>query len=297
MAGCEASPARPTPSQQVVRDSQAAARRLFHALAEFKSAPPLAMSTSPNVARRGLVIATLTGSAVVGSGCVGFGPASVVGSEGDLKGSPFEGWGLRSFPGKRPTQYRADRIDGRPALRADAHASVSMVRRNRASGGEAVARIRFSWRVPRLIDGADLRERHAEDSPVRVVLAFGGDRSRLPLRDRLMFELAQSVTGEAPPYATLMYVWERRARPGELIPSNSTGRIQKVVVDSGDDGLDTWRDHDRPLAEDFLRAFGEAPGPLQAVAVMTDTDNTRSWARAWYGAVELVGASGQRMHW
>jgi len=41
------------------------------------------------------------------------------------------------------------------------------------------------------------------------------------------------------------------------------------------------------VAADFRRAFGEEPGPLVAIAVMTDSDNTRSRSRAWYGPVRL----------
>ena len=50
---------------------------------------------------------------------------------------------------------------------------------------------------------------------------------------------------------------------------------------------DQWRDHRRDLVADFRRAFGEDPGPLQAIAVMTDTDNTGSQAEAWYGPITL----------
>ena len=42
------------------------------------------------------------------------------------------------------------------------------------------------------------------------------------------------------------------------------------------------------LVEDFQRAFGEAPGPLTSIALMTDTDNTASSAEAWYGPVTLT---------
>jgi hypothetical protein len=45
--------------------------------------------------------------------------------------------------------------------------------------------------------------------------------------------------------------------------------------------------HRRDLRADFRLAFGEAPGPLQSIAVMTDSDNPRSSALSWYGAVTL----------
>jgi head-tail adaptor len=55
-----------------------------------------------------------------------------------------------------------------------------------------------------------------------------------------------------------------------------TDRMRKIVVESGRDGLRQWRRYRRALAADYRLAFGEAPGPLLAVAVMTDGDNTRS---------------------
>jgi len=40
-------------------------------------------------------------------------------------------------------------------------------------------------------------------------------------------------------------------------------------------------------AADYPAAFGGAPGALMGTAIMTDSDNTRSTARAWYGPVSL----------
>jgi head-tail adaptor len=55
-----------------------------------------------------------------------------------------------------------------------------------------------------------------------------------------------------------------------------TDRMRKIVVESGRESLRQWRRYRRSLAADYRLAFGEAPGPLLAVAVMTDGDNTRS---------------------
>ena len=44
------------------------------------------------------------------------------------------------------------------------------------------------------------------------------------------------------------------------------------------------------MVEDYQRAFGEAPGDIVGIGVMTDTDNTRSRARAYYGDITLHAA-------
>lgn len=204
-----------------------------------------------------------------------------------------QGWTEFRLPGKRPTRYTAVRDGELDLIRAEAEASASMLRRPVHIEPEALGQLTFSWRVPRLIQGADLTDRDASDSPARIVLAFGGDPTRLPERTRAMFELAQVLTGEAPPYATLMYVWDNRLPPETVLHSPRTDRIRKIVVDSGASGLGAWRQHRRELAADFRRAFGEAPGPLVGLALMTDADNTRSRASAWYGAVQVTTVDGR----
>ncbi len=145
----------------------------------------------------------------------------------------------------------------------------------------------FSWWVQDLVADASVAEASREDAPARVLFAFTGDTSKLPARTRAMFDLAEALAGERPPYATLMYVWDTSAPVGSVIINPRSDRVRKIVVDSGPTKLRQWRDHQRDLAADFRLAFGEAPGALVSIAVMTDTDNTRSSAKAWYGAVSI----------
>jgi hypothetical protein len=192
-----------------------------------------------------------------------------------------------AFPGKAPTQFAYVHKDGREAVAALAQSSASMKRRRLEVPPEALGTVRFSWQVPELIPQADMARRDLDDAPARIVLVFDGDRSRLSPRDALLSELARTLTGEEMPYATLMYVWCNRRAPGEVIMNPRTSRIRKLVVESGPTNLGRWLDYERDIRADYERAFGEPPGPLRGVAIMTDSDNTRSKARAWYGPVRL----------
>jgi hypothetical protein len=151
--------------------------------------------------------------------------------------------------------------------------------------------VRFSWKVPQLIAGADMALRDADDSPVRIVLVFEGDRSRFSIRDAALSELAHTLTGEKMPYATLMYVWCGKREPGTIIKSPRTERVRKLVVESGSRKLNQWLDYERNIRADFERAFGEKPGALVGIGIMSDSDNTRSAAKAWYGPVRLAPAA------
>jgi hypothetical protein len=196
-------------------------------------------------------------------------------------------WQEVKLPGKRATEYTWEMFDGRRALAARSENSASMMRRKLTAPPKPLGSLNFSWQVEELIAGADTSVAETEDAPVRVMLAFGGDASKLSARTRMMFELSHALTGEEPPYATLMYVWDNQAPVNSLIVNPRTDRIRKIVVDSGPEGLRRWRDHKRDVAADFRRAFGEEPGPLLAIAVMTDSDNTKSKSRAWYGPLSL----------
>lgn len=198
-----------------------------------------------------------------------------------------DGWQAVPIPGKSATRYRWTVKDGRPAIEAQSEQSASMWRRPMQRSAAALGSVSFSWWVDELISGGHVADVAREDAAARVLFAFSGDVSRLPARTRAMFDLAEALTGERPPYATLMYVWDATAPVGSVIVNPRSDRIRKIVIDSGPEGLRRWRDHRRDLAADYRLAFGEEPGDLAAVAVMTDSDNTRSRARSWYGPVEL----------
>ena len=162
-----------------------------------------------------------------------------------------------------------------------------MFRRTLHREHQTLGMVSFSWRVKSLVEGADVRENDLEDAPVRVMLAFDGDHTRLSARTRLMFDLVHTLSGEPPPFATLMYVWDNQASVDSLVVNRRSDRVRKIVLESGPTHLGQWRSYRRDIRADYRRVFGEDPGTLIAVAVMTDSDNTQSRAEAWYGEITI----------
>jgi Protein of unknown function (DUF3047) len=60
-----------------------------------------------------------------------------------------------------------------------------------------------------------------------------------------------------------------------------------IVVESGKQNVGQWINEERNLLKDYRAAFGKDPPPIVSVAIMTDTDNTRESAAAWYGDISL----------
>ncbi len=200
-----------------------------------------------------------------------------------------DGWRPVPLPGKLATRYEPATKDGRAAVQARAERSASLWRRDWPLPGEQLGEVRFSWWVESPLPSADLATAGLDDAPARVLFAFDGDHGRLSARNRMMFDLAETLGGERPPYATLMYVFGNRADEiDRTIIHPRSDRVRKIVVDAGPQHAGRWREHRRNLAEDYQRAFGEPPGRLLSVALMTDADNTQQQARAWYGEVEVL---------
>ncbi|MCX7741796.1 MAG: DUF3047 domain-containing protein [Tepidimonas sp.] len=202
--------------------------------------------------------------------------------------APGARWEHHVFPQRRITHYHAGQHEGRPALHADSDAGTSAVRMRLRVPADDIAALRWSWWVDELNPAFDISERDTDDAVARVILAFEGGREHWTARDHQLSELARLVTGEPLPDATLMYVWDARLPVGTVVRHPGTGRIRKLVVASGGQHLGHWLDLQRDPVADMQALFGETPSALVAVGLMTDANNTRSRARAWYGPLTLV---------
>jgi len=200
------------------------------------------------------------------------------------------GWVVMSLGrNKKPTEYRLrrDPASGHAVLHASASKAASgLLHPVNVKVAEAHA-LTWRWKVYQLIGTADNNVRHLEDAPARVVLSFAGDKSRLGFRDQMMMEHAKLLTGHDMPYATLMYIWANRLPAGTVLHNPNTGRVRMMVVESGPKRLGRWLTYTRDVRSDFRKAFGEEPGNLTAIGVLTDTDNTGEWAEAYYGDIRL----------
>ena len=79
-----------------------------------------------------------------------------------------------------------------------------------------------------------------------------------------------------------------KAPVGSMVIHPRSDRIRKIVLESGSSALGQWRHYRRTVVDDYRLAFGEAPGALLAIAVMTDGDNTGSTLYTRYRDIRLV---------
>jgi len=198
------------------------------------------------------------------------------------------GWErIRFSDRKTPTEYTLVEDDGVVVLHAKAVAAASGLAQFTVFDVKSAPIVEWRWKASDLIDGADNRVAAKEDAPARLVFAFDGDKSRLPLVERAVFYVAQKLSGRELPYALLQYVWASRLPVGTVIEHPYTRRVRMIVVASGAGGVGKWQSFSRNLYDDYRRAFDEEPGDLTGIGVLTDTDNTGGSVEAWYGDIRF----------
>lgn len=227
---------------------------------------------------------------LLGSGCSSLRPAEPARSEvtrfsdSEAIGGLPAGWRLHvTRPDKPVTRYGLQRIDGRTALHAVAESATSGVRCDVDIDLAQRPWLRWDWRVDALPAEATAADDDADDSPARLVLGFAGDMGRLALRDRLFGDQVELFTGQVLPFATLCYTWDGQVPAGTVLPYARSGRIRYLVAESGSANIGRWLSYRRNLVEDFQRVYGEPPGRLIGVGVLTDSDDLKGRAEAWYG--------------
>ena len=181
-------------------------------------------------------------------------------------------WPRRVFDGE--VDYRlVDGGDG-PAVEATAADAATALYREVDIDLAQTPVLEWRWRVERLPAGdAGERTKAGDDYAARIYVVREGLFGKLSAR-------------------ALNYVWARALPAGTEWPNAFTERARMIAVASGDERAGRWVVHRRDLRADWREAFGEAPGRIHGVAIMTDSDNTDSRAHAYYGRIRFLPGRG-----
>jgi hypothetical protein len=194
-------------------------------------------------------------------------------SQGSLGGwEPFV-----IFPANTPTDYRL--ADG--ALQAASHEGGSGLWRKIRIDVRRHPVIEWRWQLPRESAGPASRR----SPPLRISLGFHGDPAKLDFEDRVKLRIAKALTVHGLPYASLLYVWRTDLAEGTLYSHPQSERVRHMVVEGGLTRVDRWVSVRRNVLDDYRRAFGEEPGDLVAVGLMTDYGDDGSPRRVFYGDI------------
>lgn len=178
-------------------------------------------------------------------------------STGDLND-----WQTKVFQGE--TRYRLMEKEGRRALFADSQGAASGLYREIPVDLSRTPWLNWSWRVDQVLSGVDERSKAGDDYPARVYVVVSGGAAFWKTR-------------------SLIYVWSSNQAVGATWNNAFTSNARVMALRSGMKDAGGWVSEKRNIRTDFQQLFGEDIRQIDAVALMTDTDNSGQSATAWYG--------------
>lgn len=101
----------------------------------------------------------------------------------------------------------------------------------------------------------------------------------------MLFFLAGLHSGVPVPSITYGQAISQLAAVGSSWPSAYADNIHMIAVQSGLKQAGQWVNEKRNIRIDYQHIFGEKTRKIDAVAIMTDTDNSGKSATAWYGDI------------
>lgn len=201
-----------------------------------------------------------------------------------------EGWKPLTFK-KIPkhTQYELVNDGDTVVVKATSEASASGLTREITIDPKVFPVVRWRWRVENLLKNSDVNRKDGDDYPARLYITFEYDPDKVSFSRRLKYKAGRAIFGDIP-IGALNYIWETKTPVGTIVENAYTDFAQMIVVESGPQKVGTWVQEERNIYDDYKNAFGEEPPRISGVAIMSDTDNTKERAVAYYGDIQFVRA-------
>lgn len=202
-----------------------------------------------------------------------------------------QGWKPLTFKKiPRHTEYVLVRDGEQVVVKASSEASASGLTKEVSINPKDYPMVRWRWKVENLLQRSDVSRKDGDDYPARLYITFAYDPERVSFGRKLKYNAGRAIFGDIP-IAALNYIWETKTPVGTIIENAYTDFAQMIVVESGPEKVGIWVEEERNIYEDYKKAFGEEPPLINGVAIMSDTDNTRDRAIAFYGDIEFRTAT------
>ncbi|QPK65494.1 DUF3047 domain-containing protein [Methylomonas sp. LL1] len=184
---------------------------------------------------------------------------------GEFSQNRLEGWEHKSFKGE--TQYRLQAIDGVTVLTADSRAAGSGLFKEQHIDLEQTPFLNWSWRIGNRLTDLNEQSKAGDDYAARVYVVVKGG---------LAFWQTKAIN----------YVWAGNTKKDSVWPNAFAGDHAMMLALRGPEAsLNVWQTEKRNIRADFKKLFGEDISTIDAVAIMTDTDNSNGSVSAIYGDI------------
>ena len=189
---------------------------------------------------------------------------------GSFSSGSLDHWESKEFKGQ--TNYQLVDLAGTRVLKADSAGSASGLFNEQRIDLHKTPVMNWRWHIENRL-GNDINEqvKSGDDYAARVyVIASGG----------AAFWQTKAIN----------YVWSSTSPVGNVWPNpyayaGANGKMMMIALRSSTDQAGTWYSEKRNILTDLKHQFGEEIRYIDAVAIMTDTDDSHGKATAYYGDI------------
>lgn len=184
---------------------------------------------------------------------------------GDFSSGSTTGWQPITFKGT--TQYQIVRDGPQPVLRATSTDSASGLVYKQRIDLTRTPYLSWRWKIGNKIENVHETVRSGDDYAARIYVVMDGGPFFWRTR-------------------ALNYVWAYGSATGTIWPNAFAGNnAMMLALRWRDDPVATWQTEKRNVRADLRQIFGRDIPYIDAVALMTDTDNTGAAVTAYYGDI------------
>lgn len=199
-----------------------------------------------------------------------------------------DGWKPLTFKKiPKPTTYELVTDGGTVVVKAMSDSGASGLTKEVKIDPTVFPVVRWRWKIENLLSRSDVTRKSGDDYPARLYITFEYDPKKVSFGRKLKYKAGQALFGDIP-IAALNYIWDTKTPVGTLVDNAYTDFAKMVVVESGAARVGAWVEESRNVYHDYKQAFGEDPPLINGIAIMTDTDNTKERAIAFYGDITFV---------
>ena len=189
---------------------------------------------------------------------------------GSFSSGSLDNWEAKEFKGQ--TSYKLVDLAGTRVLKAESAGSASGLFNEQRIDLHKTPVMNWRWHIEnRLRNDLNEQVKSGDDYAARVyVIASGG----------AAFWQTKAIN----------YVWSSTSPVGNVWPNpyayaGANGKMMMIALRSSTDQAGTWYSEKRNILTDLKHQFGEEIRYIDAVAIMTDTDDSHGKATAYYGDI------------
>jgi len=183
---------------------------------------------------------------------------------GRFSQNDLSGWKEKSFLGK--SHYSLITTHNTTVLKAQTSAAASGMLKEVEIDLNKTPFINWSWKIDNTYQDNNEHSKEGDDYPARLYVVVSGG---------LFFWQTRSVN----------YIWSSNQAVGTTWDSAYTSNSKMVAMRSGDKEAGQWLKEKRNIYTDFKQLFGKEITKIHVIAIMSDSDNTKQSATAYYGDI------------